>query len=128
MPGSIEDSLSRFTPSLGDLDRDALLFAAGRASARPDRKWPTLAALLALSQTLTLALCVSGTPTPPRPEPVAPPVFTAPIESPPTIPLIFRDWRSALEETPYSAPVIDDLIPDEPPLHVSTMRDEFPTK
>ena len=129
MPGRIEDSLSRFTPSLGDLNRDALLFAAGRASARPDRKWPTLAALLALSQTLTLSLFVSGTPTPPpRVEPVAPPVFTAPAESAPPIPQVFRDWRSALDETPYSAPAVDDLVPDQPPLHVSSTWDELATK
>ena len=122
MPGRIEDSLSRFTPSLGDLNRDALLFAAGRASARPDRKWPTLAALLALSQTLTLALLWMDTAVPPpRVQPVVPPTFTAPSDPAPTVPLIFRDWRSALEETPYSAPVTNDLVPDEPPLHVSTM-------
>ena len=124
MPGPIEDSLSRFTPSLGDLDRDALLFAAGRSSARPDRKWATLAALLALSQSLTLALLWTGTPTPPRAEPIAPPALTAPVESSPPVPHVFRDWRSALDETPFSAPAMEDLVPDNPPLHVSSTLED----
>jgi hypothetical protein len=126
MPGPLEDALSRFTPSPGGLDRDALLFAAGRASARPGRKWPTLAALLALSQALTLALLVTGMPTPPRLEPPparpAPPV---PSESLIPTPESVRDWRSAFDETPYSAPAMDDLVPDEPPLHVSSKYDPF---
>ena len=33
------ERLSRFTPDAGRLDRDALLFAAGRSSARPNRGW-----------------------------------------------------------------------------------------
>jgi hypothetical protein len=50
------ERLSRFTPDTGGLDRDALLFAAGRASARPGRGWKTLAAVLAATQALSLAL------------------------------------------------------------------------
>jgi hypothetical protein len=50
------ERLSRFTPDAGRLDRDALLFAAGRASARPNRGWMTLASLLAGTQALSLAL------------------------------------------------------------------------
>jgi hypothetical protein len=50
------ERLSRFTPDSGGLDRDALLYAAGHASARPNRAWIALAAVLALSQALTLAL------------------------------------------------------------------------
>ena len=48
--------LTQFTPDGGGLDRDAVLFAAGRASARPSRGWAALAAALATSQVLTLAL------------------------------------------------------------------------
>ena len=123
MPGPLEDGLSRFTPSLGHLDRDGLLFAAGRASARPARKWPTVAALLALSQALTLALLVTGTP--PRPQPPAPAVPVVPAESVVPRPEAVRDWGRALDETPYSPPAMDDLIPDEPPLHVSSRWDPF---
>ena len=43
------ERLSRFTPDAGSLDRDALLFAAGRSSARPNRGWMTLASLLAVA-------------------------------------------------------------------------------
>jgi hypothetical protein len=45
----VVERLSRFTPDAGGLDRDSLLFAAGRASARPNRPWVALAAGLALS-------------------------------------------------------------------------------
>jgi hypothetical protein len=48
--------LSRFTPDTGRLDRDALLFAAGRSSARPNRGWMTLASVLASTQVLSLVL------------------------------------------------------------------------
>ena len=123
MPGRIEDGLSRFTPSLGGLNRDELLFAAGRASARPDRKWPTLAALLALSQALTLALLCTGTPTLPRAEPTPPPV---PSDTVPVVSPIARDWRSALDEPPVVVMPTEDLVPDEPPLHVYSAWDERP--
>ena len=36
------------------LDRDALLFAAGHSSVRPNRVWTTLATLLATTQALSL--------------------------------------------------------------------------
>ena len=124
MPGPLEDSLSRFTPSPGGLDRDALLFAAGRASARPGRRWPTVAALLALSQALTLALLVTGTPPPPRSEPAAPAVPVVPSASEPPSPLIYRQWPS-FDENVAPPPPADDLVPDEPPLHVSSRWDPF---
>src|SRR3954449_13437560 len=50
------ERLSRFTPDAGRLDRDALLFAAGRSSVRPGRGWMTMAALLAGTQALSLVL------------------------------------------------------------------------
>jgi hypothetical protein len=48
--------LSRFTPDSAGLDRDAFLFAAGRASARPNRRWMALTGALAASQVITLGL------------------------------------------------------------------------
>jgi hypothetical protein len=50
------ERLSRFTPDAGGLDRDALLFLAGRASAPSRRLWLVLTAVLALSQIATLIL------------------------------------------------------------------------
>ena len=50
------ERLSRFTPDAGGLDRDALLFAAGRNSVRPNRGWKTVASLLAATQALSLVL------------------------------------------------------------------------
>ena len=78
------ERLSRFTPDAGRLDRDALLFAAGRHSARPNRGWVALAAALAGTQALSLALLwphpappaghlpVPAASRPPAPAPVAP--------------------------------------------------------
>jgi hypothetical protein len=55
MSESIE-RLSKFTPDASGLDRDALLFAAGRVSARPGRRWRALCAALTASQLVTLAI------------------------------------------------------------------------
>ena len=56
MSESFLQRLSRFTPDAGSLQRDALLFAAGRGSARPGRGWKTLAMALAGTQSISLAL------------------------------------------------------------------------
>jgi hypothetical protein len=57
-PEPFLERLIGFTPDAGGLDRDALLFAAGRrsASARGRRGWMALAALLAGTQALSLVL------------------------------------------------------------------------
>jgi hypothetical protein len=69
------EALSRFTPHAGNLDRDVLLFAAGRASARPNRTWISLATLLAATQVATLALWWFNSPPPVAQAPtlIAPP-------------------------------------------------------
>ena len=59
------ERLSRFTPDAGGLDRDALLFAAGRGSARPNRGWMALATLLASTQALRWCFCGRTRPRPP---------------------------------------------------------------
>jgi|SRR5262249_3678550 len=57
MHESLVENLSRFTPDGSALDRDALLFAAGQASARrPIRTWGLLVGTLAACQLLTLVL------------------------------------------------------------------------
>jgi hypothetical protein len=48
------ETLSRFTPDAGTLDRDALIFAAARASVRPSRGLKIVACLLAGTQALSL--------------------------------------------------------------------------
>jgi hypothetical protein len=45
--------LARFQPSAAGIDRDGMLFAAGRASARA-RRWKLLTGLLAVSQAATV--------------------------------------------------------------------------
>ena len=50
------ERLSRFTADSRGLDRDALLFAAGRASARPSRGWKSLASALAVTQLFSLVV------------------------------------------------------------------------
>jgi hypothetical protein len=79
MSAPFPERLSRFTPDAGGLDRDVLLYAAGRASARPNRGWIALAAALAVTQVLTVVLLW------PRPaQPVAhlPPPAVQPAVSP----------------------------------------------
>jgi len=68
MSESLPERLSRFTPDGSAIDRDGLLFAAGRASARPNRRWQLCVSGLAASQVVTLLLWLpwngipSGTP------------------------------------------------------------------
>jgi hypothetical protein len=59
------ERLSQFTPDPGRLDRDALLFAAGRRSVRSGRVWRAAAGVLAVSQALSLVL-LWPRPVPPR--------------------------------------------------------------
>src|SRR6185369_6958524 len=78
MSEPVSERLSRFTPDASGLDRDALLFEAGRASARPSWRWKGLAAALAASQLLTLWLLWPASQPPahsvPAPSLVTPPV------------------------------------------------------
>jgi hypothetical protein len=120
MSKPLADILSRFTPDGASLDRDTLLLAAGRASARPNRRWQVLAGALAVCQLLTLMGLWPKTPTA-RIEP--PPVAVRPSEQPAPPPardpselgmlserLLASDgnWVPPAEEGPMIAP--------EPPL------------
>ncbi|HEV2971648.1 MAG TPA: hypothetical protein VGY55_16850 [Pirellulales bacterium] len=117
----IVEQFLRFTPDPAGLDRDALLFAAGRASARPSRRWQALAGALAACQLLNLAVLW------PRPSPPTPSATTelAAVDTPP----------AAVADSPYElgimrARMISDggtfrvpatnepLVPDESPLRV----------
>jgi hypothetical protein len=117
MSDPLTDRLARFTPA--GLDRDALLFSAGRASARPDRRWQAIAGLLAVAQVLTLAWLF-------RPVPAPAPHTAAPAKAPADFlpsprpaggsedpPSLIRRWPRADEPAPA---VTADLVPDAPPL------------
>ena len=129
MPEPLAESLSRFTPDGTGLDRDALLFAAGRASARPNRCWRALAGTLAASQLLTLVFLW------PRPAPPAAPPFVAapaPTVEAPLPPTAVERPLPLADDTPGlvalcervlaadgdlpSPPPVERLLPPGPPL------------
>ncbi len=123
MSEPLAERLSRFTPDGTGLDRDALLFAAGRASVRPRRGWATLAAALALSQAVTLALLWPGTTSPPGPlvtAPPAPQTGRQPDLAPTAGVEPWANNRRILQagegDLPPTAPV-DSIVPSDPPLH-----------
>lgn len=72
MNDALAEKLGRFTPDTTGLDRDALLFHAGRASAQPRQIWPALAGMLVLSQAATLLFFLTQSPEPVRTIVVAP--------------------------------------------------------
>jgi hypothetical protein len=93
-------ALSALAPRPAVLDRDRLMFAAGRQSARRSRLWPCVSALLAvLSVGLGTALVLRPEPrvvyvTPPAPPPPAP----APAESrEPTVAAKDDHWQEQIE-------------------------------
>jgi hypothetical protein len=124
------ERLSRFTPDPGGLNRDALLFAAGRESTRPNRGWKTLAAVLAGTQVLTLVLLR------PRPAPsvtgltvavASSPAPTAALEPQPTEATPSRGvWtaRLSLLDPVTKDRAADDvtLIDSGPPLRAFPLR------
>ena len=117
MSEPIAERLSRLTPDAGSLDRDELLFAAGRASARPARRWQALTGILALGQALTLVILWPTAP-PQAPMPM-------PMVERPTLPLspeapdwpMSRTLLSAADDHWKRPPDAGPLVPDEPPLH-----------
>jgi hypothetical protein len=128
MSESFAERLSRLTPEASGIDRDALMFAAGKASVRRGRVWPALAGTLAACQVLTLALLW------PRgfdqPGPIAKEAPARMVSDPQTIErmppenaVCALDRRLlTLEEKLESLPA-DSLTPDDPPLRVLGVRD-----
>lgn len=83
MSEDVIGKLESFTPAV--VDRDALLFAAGRASAKPSSFWKRVAAALAVSQAVTLGLWF----VPKRSDPptvVPQEIVVVPDEPPPAVP------------------------------------------
>ncbi len=90
----VERALAGLAPSLGRLNRDALLFAAGRRSVRRGWAWPCASAASALAATVLAAiLIVRPEPevrdvvvhdaSPPAEVPAAAPEQSSPTDSPP---------------------------------------------
>ncbi len=128
-PSRVLESLIRFTPDPGGLNRDALLFAAGRGSARASRGWKTLASVLAGTQALSLVLLL-GQPAP-RSGQQAAPVAGLPVPRdawgrPPAAPPQDHPgiWsvRQHLEESEPDdrLPTTVSLIESDPPLRIFT--------
>ncbi len=122
MSEPLAERLSRFTPDSAGLDRDALLFAAGRASVRPSRRWRAVAGVLAASQLLTLAALWPRIP----PARIDPPTVAAQPSEPVALPLP-RDpsqlgvlsERLLASEGNWIPPTEDGpMIEPEPPLRV----------
>jgi len=119
--------LSRFTPDGAKLDRDALLFAAGRASVRPQRGWAILAGALAGAQVLTLVLLwpvpsapvLSTTATLPGTEIVehTPPPFSRDASELGML----NQWvsQSPTGDLPPFAPTTGSIARDDPPLYAA---------
>lgn len=119
--------LSQLTPDANGLDRDTLLFAAGRASARPDRRWPALAGALALSQVVILVVVLWPRPAVPVLDPIKtdppivaiePPLPPVPAEAyePPGLWALREEIIAADGKLPLPTPI--DLAPSKPPLHI----------
>ncbi len=123
MSEPLAESLSRFTPDASGLNRDALLFAAGRASVRPNRRWQALAAVLAASQLLTLVCLWPLAPVSPPETPmiatesVFPREKAGPARKPD--PSEWRALRQQMQDADleYLTPPSDEpMPPQEPPL------------
>ena len=111
------ERMSRFTPDAGSVDRDALLFATGRASARPNRGWIALAGALAATQVLSLGLLWPHSTLPGAGAPVQ--VADVPSGSPeqPALPspsVLLA--RHTLESEPADRPDTGTFVDSGPPL------------
>jgi hypothetical protein len=132
MSEPLAERLSRFTPNAADLNRDALLFAAGRASVRPSLTWPALAGVLAASQLLTLLCLWPRTPSAPTAMPFAktesPRSDPAPQPAPEFDPLEWRALRQQMLETDLDQPTppsAQPMVPPDPPLHAFGKPPQF---
>jgi len=128
---SLAERLSRFTPDGATIDRDSLLFAAGRASVRKSRSWIALVGALAASQLATLIFLWPRASVPTSPaesfaasEPAAT-VEREPVASSPYSLLRLQQSMFANEHGFPQRPVEEPLVPDEPPLHAFS---SFPSR
>jgi hypothetical protein len=127
MPEPIVERLSRFTPDGSRLDRDALLFAAGRASVRPmATAWSAAVGALIACQLVTLVLLWPQAKTPFTPTDNPPRIVelravdVAPI--PADSSAIWTLSQSALRSETCDLPrgiAVDKLVAADPPLRAS---------
>ena len=104
-----ERKLTALTPTA--VDREGLLFAAGRASAPSPRWWRRACGLLALTQSVTLVLWLGGRPTVPVPPVPRPPAASEPSPPDPSSYLVLlRTW----DQPPAVSPAA--TASDGPPL------------
>jgi hypothetical protein len=114
--------LAQFTPDSGRIDRDELLFAAGRASAPKARAWKIAVLVLAICQAAILIVWTAGIqPTNPRSNPsvqsiesqnglpASEPSTNAPDPAGSYVEIVRRWERDAL---PPPAPIADPNPPD----------------
>jgi hypothetical protein len=120
MSESFPERLSRFTPDGTGLDRDALLYAAGRASARPNRRWLGLCGTLAATQLLMLGMLYwppTTLPSMPNAVPmIADHAAPALASEEPSL-WSLRDREFATESDPLRPVPIPNPVADEPPVH-----------
>jgi hypothetical protein len=127
-PDPFADRLAGLTPAVGRFDRDALLYEAGRAAARPGRFWPAAAAALALLQAVTLAVLLPARTVPAVRERIAvhpaagpassgpPPEEPRPWDGRSGTPYLVLRGRAADGDLPARPADEMRLTPDEPPL------------
>lgn len=121
-PDPLTDRLNRFTPNAAGVDRDAILFAAGRRSVRISRLWPAATVLLAASQVVTLALLWPRSSeiavTPPAPAVQSSPPLILPPTSPSSDMLTAGSRPEALQKEP--SPTSGEFIDPGPTLTVAS--------
>jgi hypothetical protein len=120
-PDPVTDQLGRFTPSAPGLDRDAILFAAGRRAGRGGWLWKAAAGLLAVSQAVTLVALWPKAPAVVVPEAPAPAVgpTAGPEPEPPPVSLPPDVWTAGSRPDVLlrSEPMVPvQLVPPGPPL------------
>src|SRR5581483_231977 len=112
-------TLARFTPTAAGIDRDELLFAAGRASAPGPRWWKRATAALLVTQATTLTAWLRPAPDrPPAPALAAPAAPEPPPAPAPLPPNSYGAFVRAVgaDGLPPSAPAPGDPPADGPPL------------
>ncbi|HET6572683.1 MAG TPA: hypothetical protein VFG68_03700 [Fimbriiglobus sp.] len=121
-PDPLTDALARFTPT-ARLDRDEVLFRAGRASAPNGRWWKRAAALLVVTQAATLAVWLRpAAERSPVPVPVVPSALELPPEPAPLPPDSYGAFIRAVraDGLPPPAPAPNGPSADDPPLSVAS--------
>jgi hypothetical protein len=125
----IETKLKRLQPAASGLNRDEILFQAGRATARPSRFWKGLALVLAISQVVTLAVWFARSSRQTPVEPVPTPAAVVPIEpvvdSVPASPLDPNSYWVLMHTTDLErriTPADDTQAPPRSPLNAGSRQ------